>query len=80
MIQRCTNPNATGYANYGGRGIKVCKRWRTFDNFLADMGERPSGDHSINRRDNDRGYTPANCEWVTKSENVRESLRRRKAA
>lgn len=66
MIQRCTNPNASGYAGYGGKGIKVCERWRVFSNFLADMGERPEGT-SIDRVDSARGYEPSNCRWATNS-------------
>jgi hypothetical protein len=73
MIQRCTNPNATSYPWYGGRGIKVCRRWRRFENFLADMGRRPIG-RSLERRDNSRGYTPQNCYWATTAE---QSLNKR---
>lgn len=68
MIQRCTNPNQTGYKNYGGRGIKVCKRWlHSFKNFYKDMGVRPKG-CSIDRINNEGNYTPANCRWATKSQ------------
>lgn len=63
MRQRCENPAHAAYANYGGRGIKVCKRWAVFDNFIADMGPCPEG-HSIERKKNGRGYSPANCEWL----------------
>lgn len=62
MIQRCTNPARNVYALYGGRGISVCERWALFDNFLADMGERPSGT-SLGRIDPDGDYSPKNCEW-----------------
>lgn len=63
MIQRCTNPKNKDWAGYGGRGITVCERWLTFENFLTDMGERPDG-LSIERRNNDRGYGPDNCYWA----------------
>jgi hypothetical protein len=63
MLDRCENPNGSSYPNYGGRGITVCKRWHKFENFLADMGERPSSRHEITRRDNDGDYKPSNCEW-----------------
>jgi hypothetical protein len=69
MIQRCTNPKATKYRLYGGRGIKVCDRWRTFENFYADMGSRPSKRHSIDRYPNKDGdYEPNNCRWATPKE------------
>jgi hypothetical protein len=74
MIQRCTYPKHRKFALYGGRGITVCDRWRTFENFLADMGERPKG-KSLDRIDSDKGYTPDNCRWATKSEQMRNTRR-----
>ena len=69
MKARCLNPNVKAFPDYGGRGITVCERWRdSFDNFLADMGSRPSAKHSIDRIDNDGNYEPDNCRWVTASE------------
>jgi hypothetical protein len=67
MIQRCTNPNTIGYKYYGARGITVCKRWRKFENFLADMGERPPK-HTIDRINNKHGYSPRNCQWATRTQ------------
>lgn len=66
MVQRCTNPSSKSYKHYGARGITVCERWRTsFVDFLADMGKRPTNEHSLDRIDNDQGYEPGNCRWAT---------------
>lgn len=70
MIQRCTNPKQKRYADYGGRGIHVCERWLNgFENFLADMGRRPTSEHSIDRYpNNDGNYEKTNCRWATRLE------------
>lgn len=70
MKQRCLNKNNPEYRNYGGRGVTVCKRWMKFENFLSDMGERPAG-KSIDRINNNLGYSPKNCKWSTSLEQAR---------
>jgi hypothetical protein len=82
MHQRCSNPCARGYADYGGRNISVCARWHSFMNFLADMGEPPPG-MSIDRRNNDGPYAAWNCRWATAREQVlnrRPAKRKRRRA
>lgn len=71
MIQRCTNPNHENWHRYGGRGITVCERWRSFNLFLEDMGERPSRNHTIDRKDTSGNYEPGKCRWATKTEQSR---------
>lgn len=69
MISRTSNPKNLAYKYYGGRGIKVCDRWKVFENFLLDMGVKPDG-LSLDRKDNDGDYCPENCKWSTSREQV----------
>ena len=77
MRARCNNPSVDSYGSYGGRGINVCSRWDSYENFIADMGCKPSPAHSIDRVDNSRGYEPGNCRWatITQQQNNRRSNR-----
>jgi hypothetical protein len=68
MIARCFNESNAAYKDYGKRGITVCLRWLRFENFILDMGLRPSEKHSIDRRKNENGYSPENCYWATRIE------------
>jgi len=75
MLTRCHCPTVNKFKHYGGRGIKVCERWRTFQNFLADMGDRPPGT-TLDRINGDGDYEPGNCRWATHEEQMEN--RRRK--
>lgn len=69
MKDRCYNKKSKFYKNYGGRGIKVSKRWKnSFETFVLDIGEKPTNKHSLDRIENDKGYTKSNCRWASRSE------------
>jgi hypothetical protein len=79
-IQRCENPNHPQWKDYGGRGIKVCERWRhSFKNFLSDMGLKPNRTLTLERRDNNGDYCLKNCCWATRASQSRNSRKRTRA-
>jgi hypothetical protein len=71
MNDRCNNPNSEDFPDYGGNGVTICERWKSFENFYADMGPKPSASHSVDRRDGSKGYSPENCRWATPKEQSR---------
>lgn len=77
IIQRCNNPNHKQWKDYGGRGIKVCKRWMKFENFNEDMGKKYKSGLTIERRKNEKGYYPKNCYWTTWKEQQRNKRNNR---
>jgi hypothetical protein len=80
MLKRCRNVSFQGFHRYGGRGIAVCDRWLGiygFDNFMIDLGHKPDPKMQIGRINNDLGYSPDNCKWVTRIENMRNTTRNR---
>ena len=78
MKSRCLNSQHADFADYGGRGITVCRRWYSFENFLADMGRRPSPRHMLERRRNGEGYSRANCKWALPKEQHRNTRTNRR--
>ena len=75
MRPRCSNPKHPCFKHYGARGITVCDRWNSFENFIADMGQRPTDKHELERKDNDAGYSPGNCVWATRPQQMRNTRR-----
>lgn len=78
MRNRCNNPNNSDYGHYGGKGIKVCERWNSFENFLLDMGDKPSPNVTLDRIDPYGNYEPSNCRWATLTQQAYNKLRRYK--
>lgn len=78
MHERCRRKRSISYNNYGGRGISICERWYKFQNFVDDMGEKPSKNHELDRINNDGNYCPENCRWATPLEQNRNSRHTKK--
>ena len=72
MKNRCKDDEHWASQNYSGKGVSVCDRWEEFENFYEDMGDRPAPNFELDRINNDEGYNPSNCQWITKQDNLRK--------